>query len=153
MAGHEFADGWKTVCRRVGEIAKGKRRGKLSRNTVCRWHRGYYTSVTPLSKLRKFYKTQRSSVDYVPRDLWPAPLLLRWVVSSYIASRKTKLLGLCFNRGFVWYFLKTCHLVKWYYLLAFYVILLSFVVCRWDLNGRCCVGCFRWLLRKRRIIV
>jgi len=34
-------------------------------------HGRYYTSVTPLSKLQKFYKTQRSPRDYVPRDLWP----------------------------------------------------------------------------------
>lgn len=45
--------------------------GNRVRSHRRRQHGGYYTSVTPPSKLQKFYKTQRSSRDYVPRDLWP----------------------------------------------------------------------------------
>ena len=45
--------------------------GNRVRSHHRRQHGGYYTSVTPPSKLQKFYKTQRSSRDYVPRDLWP----------------------------------------------------------------------------------
>lgn len=87
MAGHEFADGWKAVGWNGGWGFGSRLETQFAGGTG-----GYYTSVTPLSKLRKFYKTQRSLSNYVPRDLWPGPLLLRWVVPPYIASRKTKLL-------------------------------------------------------------
>lgn len=73
---------------REGRVGAGNR----VRSHRRRQHGGYYTSVTPPSKLQKFYKTQRSSRDYVPRDLWPGLCYCasRLESCSYIAPCETK---------------------------------------------------------------
>lgn len=75
--------------RRIREGCVGA--GNRVRSHRRRQHGGYYTSVTPPSKLQKFYKTQRSSRDYVPRDLWPGLCYCASrLASDYIAPCETK---------------------------------------------------------------
>lgn len=72
---------WNPRRRRIGRGGEGRGvcvgAGNRVRSHRRRQHRGYYTSVTPPSKLQKFYKTQRSSHDYVLRDLWPGLCIAR----------------------------------------------------------------------------